>query len=204
MFSTRKVKEKFWNFVHRTVSQSRAVTRYEQWEEVLFPVQEGNSYTVKHVFRRSYLQNRSGLIATVIYDERASRVRLGPTLRVRCMSCAGAASNRLLCIHEKVCLELVQRNSDSLTKKACFESSCPRKIFACRWESDAILNVICSTHQNIKESDGEIDTRLYSCSGCGFVNTVSKRILVEESVTRETVLHTLHHGSMKIQVVYIS
>ena len=109
--TTTKAKEKLWTFVHRTVSQSRAVTRDEQWEGVLLPFQEGDSCTVWHVFRCSYLQIRRGSFATVTYDERDSRVRLRPTLKVICKSCAGATRNRLLCTHEKVCLELVQRNS---------------------------------------------------------------------------------------------
>lgn len=97
------------------------------------------------------------------------------------MSCAGAASNRQLNVHERVCLELVIKNSEfprnvheveegnnddteileeeventshegnSRTGKLCLESNSPGIIFACRSESNTILNVISSIRQKIR------------------------------------------------------
>ena len=110
----QKVKEKIWAFVDRRLCQSSTIDFDEQWEIILFPFQEGDYCSFWHVFRPKYLHYRRGSFVTAAYDERKSRAGLCPTLRVRCISCSGAACNRQLCIHEKVCLQLRLRNSEVL------------------------------------------------------------------------------------------
>ena len=102
-------------------------------------------------------------------------------------------------------------NETSHQMSVSFESTSSRRIFACKSESEAILNVIGPIRQNIKgiESPGRyspfisIDSKL-RCNKCDFANTVSKRILLRESLTRDAVLLTLHNGFVKIEVVHIS
>ena len=59
------------------------------------------------IFNRRFLHLRGGSSVTVLFDKRITKSKLPYNLRVRCIYCAGAASNRGLCSHEQKCVELV-------------------------------------------------------------------------------------------------
>lgn len=48
--------------------------------------------------------------ATVFFDVRKNKLRLDYRLRVKCLACCGAGTNRLICSHEKKCVELARGN----------------------------------------------------------------------------------------------
>lgn len=68
------------------------------------------------VFRRKIL-SRMAPSAVVLIDEKPGRMHLTMSLRVRCMSCRGVASNRGLCGHEVKCVVESGRNSGELSSQ---------------------------------------------------------------------------------------
>lgn len=56
------------------------------------------------VFRRDSLSSTLITSATVIVDERKSKIRLPLRLRTHCVDCTSTSLNRGKCIHEFICL----------------------------------------------------------------------------------------------------
>ena len=96
--------------------------------------------------------------------------------------------------------------------RTAFESRRTRRFFSRRpGEKDSVLNVILSVKDYMVNSMEDSVKRVYcateceyECSECATVNYIQERIEMEDVCTRPVVLHTLHYGSVLIELADVS
>lgn len=67
------------------------------------------------------LNLRGGASVTVLFDERKAKLKLPHYLRVKCIYCPGAASNRGLCSHDLKWIGLVRERDRVQQNILCIE-----------------------------------------------------------------------------------
>ena len=83
------------------VEVARSMSCGHELEGAMHEKFDGDSSSVWQIFNRQFIYLRGGSSVTVLFDEQRTKSKLAYNLRVRCIYCAGAASNRGLCSYEK-------------------------------------------------------------------------------------------------------
>lgn len=120
LFGKQELALKIYSMMARPVWLSSDIRSAKEWSCFKVPRKENEDVSVYQVFRRQYLSSTIRSSASVIVDNKKNRLRMPYRYRVKCTSCAGAAGNRGLCVHESTCLEFFE--DDETVDNISFEN----------------------------------------------------------------------------------
>lgn len=92
----------------RAVHASSTTGPYSGWSCIHLPSCEGDDVALLQVFLRDHVSSTFRSSSTMILDTNRSVRNRRVEDRAQCCICPGVASNRMLCIHEKIAIEFVQ------------------------------------------------------------------------------------------------
>ena len=193
----------------------------QEWSCVPLRKLPGDEVTVWLVFWRKHISASSRMSSPVVLDERPSRLLLNLSMRIRCIVCRAVSENRGVCVHESACMNFirtiptVERNLGSVEamhvtdndEERKYESKMSRSFFPCAADESALIRLLSAViESNSSSTSGDPYSKLLlvdfyvKCPSCGFIVTDGNEA---ERTVRIALLHTLHHGSIEVEVADI-